>query len=236
MNTKIYTSVRYLQEKINQRHEAKLRNSSQSVGLCKYPPGLCVCGLNHKLWFLLLPGTLGPVTAPPRYDGSFAFIWPQRHGSWAVSSGSQDKLLMDRYSLVLRLWKRWNGLHFFEVAGFSCHPKLRFMGWQRVGHDWATELNWAGLSAELNRTELSNWTELKADISLCALSTPPKLSRVTYVSKDTKFHIYLRRLHSFPPRKYCFCSSLIQFRDCSLKMHLTPGSFLRFSLCYGSFL
>ena len=26
---------------------------------------------------------------------------------------------------------------------------LRFMGFQRVGHDWATELNWLGISARL---------------------------------------------------------------------------------------
>ena len=33
---------------------------------------------------------------------------------------------MDRYGLVLRLWKRGNGLHFFEVAGFNSHPKVTF--------------------------------------------------------------------------------------------------------------
>ena len=67
-----------------------------------------------------------PVTTPPLYEGSFAFTWPHRHSSWAVISVIQDKLLMDRYSLVLRLWKSWNSLHFFKVAGFNCHPKVTF--------------------------------------------------------------------------------------------------------------
>ena len=29
---------------------------------------------------------------------------------------------------------------------FICHEVLRFMGSQRVGHDWATELNWTELN------------------------------------------------------------------------------------------
>ena len=34
---------------------------------------------------------------------------------------------------------------------------LWFMGWQRVGHDWTTELNWSEL---IHSLELCSWTQL----------------------------------------------------------------------------
>ena len=50
--------------------------------------------------------------------------------------------------------------------------RLWFMGFQRVGHDWVTELNWTEISSNINSYNLSqNWSERNGiNISNCLSS------------------------------------------------------------------
>ena len=165
----IHQCVLFTGKKINQKLETELRNSLQSVGLCKFPPGLCVCGLNHKLRFLLLPGTLD-LWPPP--------LFMRGH-----------LLLYDHIGTLLGQWSQWVRISFSwtDTAWFSDYGK---------GETVCIFSKWLDLI--LTR----RWH------FLVYCPTPPKLSGATCISKDTKFHIYLRRLHGFPSRKYCFWSPI----------------------------
>ena len=47
---------------------------------------------------------------------------------------------------------------------------LRFMGWQRVGHDWATELNWTDYVIDIN---LQGWTATAKSLQSCLTLCDP---------------------------------------------------------------
>ena len=58
-------------------------------------------------------------------------------------------------------WHHWLDGHGFEQAqgvgdGQGGLGILRFMGFQRVGHDWATELNWTEVKESRKRKDIRN--------------------------------------------------------------------------------
>ena len=70
-------------------------------------------------------------------------LWPPHTKSWLIGKDSDAG-------------KDWGqeekGTTEDEMAGWTGRPGvLQFMGSQRVGHDWATELNWATCSVKTSR-------------------------------------------------------------------------------------
>ena len=132
-------------KKINQKRETELRNSLQSVGLCKFPPGLCVCGLNHKLRFLLLPGTLD-LWPPPLfmrghlllYDhiGTLLGQWSQwvrisfswTDTAWFSDYGKGETVCIFSKWLDLILTRRWHFLVYCLYSSQTFRGHMHFQG------------------------------------------------------------------------------------------------------------
>ena len=85
-------------------------------------------------------------------------LWPPHAKSWFIGKdsdagrdwGQEEKGTTED---EMAGWHHWLDGHEFEVNSGSWRwtgrpGVLRFMGSQRVGHDWATELNWRYLSFE----------------------------------------------------------------------------------------
>ena len=78
-------------------------------------------------------------------------LWPPHAKSWLIgkdwcweglgAGGEGDDRGWDGWMASLTLWT-WVWVHFGSWWWTGRPGVLRFMGLQRVGHDWGTELNW----------------------------------------------------------------------------------------------
>jgi len=94
-------------------------------------------------------------------------LWPRHVKSWLIGKDSdagrdwgQEEKGTTEDEMASSTWWKWvwvNSGRWWWTAGPGV---LRFMGSQRVGHDWATELNWI----ELMRTfDIHTW-QLKTSL------------------------------------------------------------------------
>ena len=97
-----------------------------------------------------------------RNDAETPVLWPPHEKSWLIgkdsdagAGGEGDDRGWDGWMASLTQWTQvWVNSGSWWWTGRP--GMLQFMGSQRVGHDWVTELNW---------TEL-NWTELLSTLFL----------------------------------------------------------------------
>ena len=100
------------------------------------------------------------------------------------SGGEGDDRGWDGWMASLIRWT-WVWVNSWRWRWTGRPGVLRFMGLQRVGHDWANELNWTDL----------NWTELKWVI------TP------SWLSGSWRSFLYSSSVYLLPPllNIFCFC-------------------------------
>ena len=121
------------------------------------------CGVGEDSWESL--GLHGDPTSPFWRRSALGFLWKEWCWSWNSSTlaTSREELTLGKDSDAGRdwgqeekgttedemaAWHHWLDGHEFEwTLGDGGRPGvLRFMGSQRVGHDWVTELNWTELN------------------------------------------------------------------------------------------
>ena len=127
------------------------------------------CGVGEDSWESL--GLQGDPTSPFWRRSALGFLWKEWCWSWNSSTlatsceelthwkrlwcweelgagGEGDDRGWDGWmaSLTRRMWVWVNSRSWWWTGGPGV---LRFMGSQRVGHDWATELNWISIQHNL---------------------------------------------------------------------------------------
>ena len=107
------------------------------------------CGIRKDSWEF--PGLQGDPTSPFWRRSALGFLWKEWCWSWNSSTLATSCKELTHWK---RLWWRWEGCMasltrwtwVWVNSGswwWTGRPGvLRFTGSQRVGHDWATELNW----------------------------------------------------------------------------------------------
>ena len=69
---------------------------------------------------------------------------------------------------------------------------LRFMGWQRVGHDWAIELNWHNVLYIMKRSLNAQYSVVKMiDLILYFYTTVKKFTQTVEIQALTHTYTYL---------------------------------------------
>ena len=108
------------------------RRSNQSI-LQEISPGCSLEGLMLKLT---------PVLWPPVAESWLIWKDPDAGQDW----GQEEKGMTEGWECWMASPTQWTWVWVDSTSwGWTGWPGvLRFMGSQRVGHDWATELNWTG--------------------------------------------------------------------------------------------
>ena len=142
------------------------------------------CGVGEDSWESL--GLQGDPTSPLWKRSSLGFLWKEWRLSWNSSTlatsckelthwkrlwcweglgagGERDDRGWDGWMASLTWWT-WVWVNSGSWWWTRRPGMLRFMGSQRVGHDWATELNWTELSAQVHL--LKNWFSPAESIDL----------------------------------------------------------------------
>ena len=99
------------------------------------------CGVGEDSWESL--GLWGDPTSPFWKRSVLGFLW--KEWCWLGGGGEGADRGWDGWMTSLTRWT-WVWVNSGSWWWTGRPGVLRFMGLQRVGHDWATELNWAELS------------------------------------------------------------------------------------------
>ena len=139
------------------------------------------CGVGEDSWESL--GLQGNLTSPFWRRWALGFLWREWCWSWNSSTlatsceelthwkrlwcweglgagGEWDDRGWDGWMASLTRWTRWVWVNPGSWWWTGRPGMLRFMGSQRVGHDWVTELNWTELKPQRNASYKDKWNKV----------------------------------------------------------------------------
>ena len=123
-------------------------------------------------------------------------LWPPDVKSWLIWKdpdagkdwGQEEKGTTED---EMAGWHHWLHRHGFgwtlgvgDGQGDHHHGMLQFMGSQRVGHDWTTELNWNELVRRLE------WVAISCSRGSCRPTDRTHVSYVSCIDRQVLYHWY----------------------------------------------